>query len=83
MEEEYHRTLGTAVQWYDVLRSELEREVEASIARARAASKTPDATPQAEPTASNSSDQPRCSERLQRICPACFGGTRFGRSMAE
>jgi hypothetical protein len=84
IQEPFRRGLGNAVQWYDVLQIEIERQVEEVLQRSRdrvvslrsenqAATSTPLST----------LHRGLCAPILVQRCPACFGGTLFGRPTAE
>ncbi|KAG2053155.1 hypothetical protein BDR06DRAFT_1054409 [Suillus hirtellus] len=87
VQDPFRRGLGYAVQWYDVLQVEIECQVDTVLqqSRDRVASfqpwrHTPSNT---ESTASTVLQRGRCAPLLVQRCPACFGGTLFGRPISE
>ncbi|KAK0227895.1 hypothetical protein IW262DRAFT_1347717 [Armillaria fumosa] len=97
--EPFRRGFGSATKWYGCVKLALEDEVDALLSQSRARiPETPNPSidelvPQngTNSMASQDSIQPssfllfrgHCSELLRRRCPACFAGTRFGRSQSE
>ncbi|KAG1770194.1 hypothetical protein EDD22DRAFT_977211 [Suillus occidentalis] len=86
VQEPFRRGLGYAVQWYDVLQVEIERQVDTVLqqSRDRVANLQPPQPPQP-PQSSDSIvlHRERCAPLLAQRCPACFGGTLFGRPIEE
>ncbi|KAG2139317.1 hypothetical protein DEU56DRAFT_735682 [Suillus clintonianus] len=88
VQEPFRRGLGHAVQWYDVLQVEIERQVDAVLqqTRDRVASLQPPQLPpltNAESSALTALHHGRCASLLVQRCPACFGGTLFGRPIDQ
>lgn len=82
MHEPFRRGLGHAVQWYDVLQVEIERQVDTVLQQSR--DRVANLQPLQPPQPPQSSDsiilhRERCAPLLAQRCPACFGGTLFGR----
>jgi hypothetical protein len=86
IQEPFRRGLGHAVQWYDVLQVEIERQVEGALQssrdrvatlRVRAEDEVATLVP------SSTLHGGRCASILVQRCPACFGGTFFGRPTTE
>ncbi|KAG2739058.1 hypothetical protein P692DRAFT_20756820 [Suillus brevipes Sb2] len=80
--EPFRRGLGHAVQWYDVLQVEIERQVDTVLQQSR--DRVANLQPLQPPQPPQSSDsiilhRERCAPLLAQRCPACFGGTLFGR----
>lgn len=96
MQDPFRHSLAAAVQWYDILQVEVEKQIDNAIQSCRdgvAAFKSSDpSTSQSDPHLSNQSEllphlqsrSPRtCASILLQRCPACFGGTTFGWPLAE
>ncbi|KAF8444153.1 hypothetical protein L210DRAFT_3611346 [Boletus edulis BED1] len=109
IQEPFRRSLGYAVQWYDILLVEVEHNLEATLQasrdRIRASKQSTNASESVHPTPSPSTPPlarsfpapprtpssappspliPRqCAQILIQRCPACFGGTTFGKGLAE
>ena len=92
MRDPFRRGLGQAVQWYGILQVELEMQVNDIIHCCRLLSKqTSEDTSQLDPSPSLSlahahhglPSRNTCAEILIQCCPACFGGTLFGRSLDQ
>ncbi|KAF8124776.1 hypothetical protein EV363DRAFT_1177524 [Boletus edulis] len=85
----FRRSLGNAVQWYDVLLVEVERQIENAVQNCRNRLKASSGTLQIEssppanviPNLVPENDLP--SPILLQCCPACFGGTKFGTPLKE
>ncbi|KAG0706003.1 hypothetical protein DFH29DRAFT_980719 [Suillus ampliporus] len=90
--------LGHAVQWYDILQIEVERQIEDLLERCRDqvtrfeeaspevnSDVTSTSSPSCNPAISDDRDPPssRCSSVLAQRCPACFGGIFHGRLTEE
>ncbi|KAG2737671.1 hypothetical protein P692DRAFT_201672633, partial [Suillus brevipes Sb2] len=87
--EPFRRGLGHAVQWYDILQIEVERQIEDLLERYRdQVTRDPTSSHQSHDP-SNSAPLPsvlhpgRCSSILVQRCPACFGGIFHGRLTEE
>jgi CxC1 like cysteine cluster associated with KDZ transposases len=89
----FRRGLGYAIQWYDCLRvlvqKQVDRALEASDGRIQAV-QLPDldihnvtAAPSAYSLEPPTVTPGECARILRERCPACFGGTAFGRTLAE
>ncbi|KAG1863946.1 hypothetical protein C8R48DRAFT_833650 [Suillus tomentosus] len=79
IQDPFRRGLGYAVQWYDILQVEVERQVEMvvqqhrdHIAKFQVSSRVP-----------NSPSLTQCAPLLVQRCPACFAGILHGRSTDE
>ncbi|KAG2113956.1 uncharacterized protein F5147DRAFT_770605 [Suillus discolor] len=79
IQDPFRRGLGYAVQWYDILQVEVERQVEMvvqqhcdHIAKFQVSSRVP-----------NSPLLTQCAPLLVQRCPACFAGILHGRSTDE
>lgn len=88
MQEPFRRGLGYAVQWYDVLQVEIERQVDAGLQRSRdyVASHRPPPPPTVtneESLTSTVLHFGRCAPLIAQRCPACFGGTLYGRPVDQ
>ncbi|KAI1790619.1 hypothetical protein LXA43DRAFT_882467 [Ganoderma leucocontextum] len=93
----FRRGLGQAIQWYDSLRrspeSMLEKAVDACIPLIKGELKSDrlrnhsDEHLYHDPRVGEHRDESVttefCNRFLQKLCPACFGGTRFGRSFEK
>ncbi|KAG6374455.1 hypothetical protein JVT61DRAFT_4497 [Boletus reticuloceps] len=101
IQEPFRRSLGHAVQWFNILQVEVERQIESILAAARGRFseaqkllpsstvpprpddpphdpvKSPTSIPDVHPPAPLS-----CSTILVQRCPACFGGSTYGRSLS-
>ncbi|KAG1842228.1 hypothetical protein F4604DRAFT_1884792 [Suillus subluteus] len=90
IQEPFRRGLGQAVQWFDILQIEVERQTEAALQicreqvyearRLQSQEKTGVTTPV---RSSTTLVQGRCASVLTQRCPACFGGILFGRPLSE
>ncbi|KAI0701749.1 hypothetical protein C8Q76DRAFT_633393 [Earliella scabrosa] len=83
----FRRGLGYAVQWYDCLRNQVDTLVESAVDESvqaqgpRRTQPTPDTSKETElRTTGSKLSSGTCSRVLQKRCPACFGGTKFGRN---
>ncbi|KIK77681.1 hypothetical protein PAXRUDRAFT_17336 [Paxillus rubicundulus Ve08.2h10] len=89
--------LGHAVQWYNILQVQVEKRIEGALQNCRdcmRAVPTPPSTPAIRNSFPASTLTTRisspvslspgtCKPILVQHCPACFGGTRFGRPLDE
>ncbi|KAI0706515.1 hypothetical protein C8Q76DRAFT_629740 [Earliella scabrosa] len=84
IQDPFRRGVGYAAQWYDCLRTRVESQVESAVDECiQAIGNFP------------TSDDPELGDRfpgdpagscdriLQKRCPACFGGTKFGRDFEK
>ncbi|KAI0746147.1 hypothetical protein C8Q76DRAFT_605599, partial [Earliella scabrosa] len=83
----FRRGLGYAVQWYDCLRNQVDTLVESAVDesfQAQGQHRTypiPETSDETESCTTGSKlSSGICSRILQKRCPACFGGTKFGRN---
>ncbi|KAG1882368.1 hypothetical protein F4604DRAFT_1990635 [Suillus subluteus] len=90
IQEPFRRGLGQAVQWYDILQTEVKRQTEAAVQICRERvykARSPQCNEEASlstPKPSNTSLlQGQCAAILMQRCPACFGGVLFGRPLSE
>ncbi|KAF8120229.1 hypothetical protein EV363DRAFT_1191626 [Boletus edulis] len=95
-QEPFRRSLGSAVQWYDILQVEVNQRIEAAL-QACVQFITPhpySMMPLHDPPTSDSAavvpasskqllTPGTCASVLLQRCPACFGGTMFGRSITD
>ncbi|KAH7905205.1 hypothetical protein BJ138DRAFT_975864, partial [Hygrophoropsis aurantiaca] len=97
--EPFRRSLGQAVQWFDVLQVTIDRQLEEHLQTCRnrvseamntkaERLSTPEPKLEAmniEPEHSSTSElkSGRAASLLQQRCPACFGGSFWGRSWAD
>ena len=86
MKDPFQRGLSQAIQWYSILQVEVEKQVDGIIQRSQLLVKPTfkesiDPSPAAlSPTVQQESlSRGSCTEILAQHCPACFGGTLFGR----
>ncbi|KAG1837517.1 hypothetical protein DFJ58DRAFT_718872 [Suillus subalutaceus] len=79
IQDPFRRGLGYAVQWYDILQVEVERQVETVVQQHRDRI----AEFQASSRVSNSPLPTQCAPLLVQRCPACFAGILHGRSTDE
>jgi hypothetical protein len=86
LEEPFQHGLGNAIQWYDQLRTSIEREVTDlvdvawhQVEQSRESRDEISAFPPAESLLASS----ECAASLQRRCLACFGGSLHGRNHEE
>ncbi|EJD39841.1 hypothetical protein AURDEDRAFT_36376, partial [Auricularia subglabra TFB-10046 SS5] len=82
IDEGYRRPLQYAIQWYDILRSQLDNGSNASQAAAAASSTSSSRAEQSAAAAANGS-RTRCSDYLVSCCGMCFNDTHYGRSVEE
>ncbi|KAI9062699.1 hypothetical protein FKP32DRAFT_1573466 [Trametes sanguinea] len=89
VQDPFRRGMSNAIQWYDHLRQKHEALVEHAIDGSMALVEEKMSQPAATDTALSTENevalarilvQGRCHRILQKRCPACFGGTRFGRN---
>ncbi|KAG1836304.1 hypothetical protein F4604DRAFT_1886125 [Suillus subluteus] len=90
IQEPFRRGLGQAVQWFNILQIEVERQTEAALQICReqvyeacglqSQEKTGVTTPV---RSSTTLVQGWCASVLTQHCPACFGGILFGRPLSE
>ena len=91
MRDPFRRGLSQAVQWYSILQVELENRVDDIIQHCRLLLKqTSEDTSQLDPLLLSppyahhgSPSRNSCAEVLIQRCPACFGGTLFGRTLDQ
>ncbi|KAH6890083.1 hypothetical protein BKA70DRAFT_1120762 [Coprinopsis sp. MPI-PUGE-AT-0042] len=114
--EPFRKGLGYAIQWYDMLLVEVDRQKEQTLQRALDIAMQPQASPIAAATLNSSTTPPptpaaatyprpsspptlapsgtpasadgglspgECARFLQELCPLCFGGNMFGRSVED
>ena len=86
MKDPFRHGPSQAIQWYSILQVEVEKQVDGIIQRSRLLVKLTfeesiDPSPTAlSPTVQQESlSRGSCAEILAQRCPACFGGTLFGR----
>ncbi|KAG2092122.1 uncharacterized protein F5147DRAFT_657744 [Suillus discolor] len=91
--EPFRRGLGYAVQWFDILQIKVEHQLESLIQQCQDCvtqfkeassvldtSSSPDAQQHLEqPSSPPILHRKQCSPLLVQRCPACFGGTLYGR----
>jgi len=79
--------VSVKLQWFNILQSELEKQVDSIVQQCRDLAKP--AIESFPPHPSSSSAEPQapfrgtCVDVLIQRCPACFGGTCFGRSLKK
>ena len=91
MRDPFRRGLSQAVQWYGILQVELEKQVDNIIQHCRLLLKrTSEYASQLDPSLSSlpyahqgPPSRGSCPKILIQRCPACFGGTLFGRSLDQ
>ncbi|KAG1728250.1 uncharacterized protein EDB91DRAFT_1314088 [Suillus paluster] len=88
VQEPFRRGLGYAIQWYNVLQVEIERQVDAVLQQSRdlvagLQSPQPLALAHAEHSAEIGLHHGQCASLLIQRCPACFGGALFGRPVNQ
>ncbi|KAG1769968.1 hypothetical protein EV702DRAFT_1181682 [Suillus placidus] len=84
IQEPFRRSLGYAIQWFDVLQIEVEHQLEAALQMCRdrvEASQATPAHPQSPGAREEKGLRERCTPILIQCCPACFGGVQFGRDL--
>ncbi|KAF8425356.1 hypothetical protein L210DRAFT_3653217 [Boletus edulis BED1] len=92
----FRRSLGSAVQWFNVLTVEVDTKIDNAIQRSREIvrhstpiSSSLPSTPSKAADSPTSSDQlaPNasltCAQVLIQRCPACFGSTKFGKPLDD
>ena len=88
MKDPFRRGLSQAMQWYNILQVKVEKWVDSIMQQCRVLVK-PAIEPFVDPPSSPSSptmqqhdlSRGSCAEILIQHCPACFGGTLFGRPL--
>ncbi|KAG2125734.1 hypothetical protein DEU56DRAFT_873029 [Suillus clintonianus] len=88
VQEPFRRGLGYAVQWYDILQVQIEQQVDAVLQHSRDCvashqSPRPPTVTNNESAASTVLHSGRCAPLLAQRCPACFGGTLYGRPIDQ
>ncbi|KAI0628535.1 hypothetical protein C8Q77DRAFT_1067668 [Trametes polyzona] len=90
VQDPFRRGLGHAVQWYDQLRSLPEDMVDSALDTCLRDIYTETHWCSVNEQIESEGEQPQgthvhgsCSRLLQKRCPACFGGTRFGRNFNQ
>ena len=80
--------LSHTVQWYNILQVEVEKQVDSLIQQCRLLVKpaidpllAPSSSPLSPTVQQDSLSRGSCAELLIQQCPACFGGTLFGRPL--
>ncbi|KAG2136082.1 uncharacterized protein EDB93DRAFT_1242431 [Suillus bovinus] len=86
IQDPFRRGLGYAIQWYNILQVQIERQVEEALQNSH--DRVATLCPQTEDHVSTSSPlstlhRGRCASILIQRCPACFGGTMFGKPTAD
>ncbi|KAH7905365.1 hypothetical protein BJ138DRAFT_1138299 [Hygrophoropsis aurantiaca] len=86
--EPFRRSLGQAVQWFDVLSIEIEHQTAKILQICRekvlgALNSTAPGIPPTNQSLSTPTASARCAEILVQRCPACFGGKAFGKPLEE
>ncbi|KAF9031576.1 hypothetical protein BJ165DRAFT_1358214 [Panaeolus papilionaceus] len=84
VKEPFRKSLGYASQWLDMLRLRIEDDTNAALSLADKEAQTYLAKKESHalmpPTFSATTE---CDQRLAKLCPACFGGNKFGRSLVS
>ncbi|KAF9041365.1 hypothetical protein BJ165DRAFT_1329754, partial [Panaeolus papilionaceus] len=98
IKEPFRKSLGYASQWFDILRLKVEDQVLSSIAEAdnkaqeyhaltsngkKNAKSESTITDNDHPDIANYARPSECDSRLARLCPACFGGNKFGKTLVS
>ena len=88
VKDPFRRGLGQAAQWYSVLQVEVEKQVDSLIQQCRlfvkpAIEPSVPSSPLSPITQQGGLSQGSCAELLIQRCPACFGGTLFGRPLDQ
>ncbi|KII84489.1 hypothetical protein PLICRDRAFT_117716 [Plicaturopsis crispa FD-325 SS-3] len=79
----FRRSLGSAIQWHDILHLRVQERLDAVIRDCDAEiSRDPESSPISQSRTAPSS-APASARILQQRCPACFGGVSFGRSFDD
>ena len=86
----FQRSLSQAAQWYNILQVDVEKQVDSLIQQCHLLVKPaieslvdPPSGPLPPTVQQHSLSRGSCSETLIQHCPACFGGTLFGRPLDE
>ncbi|KAI0702132.1 hypothetical protein C8Q76DRAFT_587575, partial [Earliella scabrosa] len=86
VQDPFRRGIGYAVQWYNCLRGKVENLYDTLLTHESVGPETystghnSDRASAQPSTPSPSVSSRQCDRILQKRCPACFGGTRFGRN---
>ncbi|KAG6839718.1 hypothetical protein C0991_012342 [Blastosporella zonata] len=90
MQDPFRKGLGYVIQWYSNLQVQIEKVVEAAVVSADAhyrqlseLSKELETTDTPQLNVPPTSPMLECACILQRQCPACFGGVKFGRPLTD
>ena len=87
MQEPFRRGLSQAAQWFNILQSELEKRVDNIVQRCQDLAKPAIESFPTHPSSSSAEPQApfqgTCTDTLIQWCPACFGGTCFGRLLEK
>lgn len=82
IQDPFRRGLGYAVQWFDILQVQVEQQLETLLQRSWDRITAMQASPEISETHSPTLHPGQCAPLLVQRCPACFGGTLYGRSTA-
>ena len=88
VKDPFRHGLGQAAQWYSVLQVEVEKQVDSLIQQCQllvkpAIEPSVPSSPLSPITQQGGLSQGSCAELLIQRCPACFGGTLFGRPLDQ
>ncbi|KAG2744422.1 hypothetical protein P692DRAFT_201808444 [Suillus brevipes Sb2] len=88
IQEPFRRSLGQAIQWFDLLQVEVERRLEGALSACR--DRVEAERRESRNTSTSDATAPElliprecCASVLIQRCPACFGGVAFGRDLRE
>ncbi|KAG9316189.1 hypothetical protein JVU11DRAFT_2213 [Chiua virens] len=80
----FRRSLGAAVQWFDILIVEVEKRIDNIIQSSRDTIRCSTLPPANLASTSSALNPPSsCAQILVQRCPACFGSTKFGKSLGD
>ncbi|KAI6034740.1 hypothetical protein BKA83DRAFT_4487730 [Pisolithus microcarpus] len=83
VQDPFRRSLGRAIQWFDILQVEVERQIESILTRCRVRISHARLSATTETFSTPIQSRGTCAPLLVQRCPACFGGGVFGRPLAE
>ncbi|KAI6025272.1 hypothetical protein BKA83DRAFT_4492027 [Pisolithus microcarpus] len=83
VQDPFRRSLGRAIQWFDILQVEVERQIESILTRCRVRISHARLSATTETFSTPIQSRGTCALLLVQRCPACFGGGVFGRPLAE
>ncbi|KAF7972323.1 hypothetical protein HWV62_18424 [Athelia sp. TMB] len=80
----FRRSLSSAIQWHDTLQIEVQRRIDEALIKCDNILKQSRKANRAELSQDGVAlARGEANRQLQKLCPACFGGSRWGRNLDE